>query len=85
MSDRNDPPDLQHDESERAERDEPARQSLSVWEVIGSTLAAAIGVQSSRNRERDFTRGKPWQFIAAGIIFTALFVLTIALVVTLVL
>ncbi len=75
-------------------RDEPAkgeaepqrpRESLTVWQVIGSTIAAALGVQSSRNRERDFTRGRAWHFIVAGIIFTVLFVVTIILIVNLVL
>lgn len=48
-------------------------------------MAAALGVQSSKNRERDFTRGNPIIFILAGFIFTLLFVLTILGVVYLVL
>ena len=47
--------------------------------------AAAFGVQSRANRERDFSRGKPIHFIIAGIIFTALFVLIVVSVVQLVL
>jgi hypothetical protein len=42
--------------------------------IIQSTLAAAIGVQSKKNRERDFEEGNAGAFIAAGIIFTALFI-----------
>ncbi|HZP11554.1 MAG TPA: DUF2970 domain-containing protein [Nevskiaceae bacterium] len=38
--------------------------SPSLWQVVGSVASAFFGVQSSRNRERDFKRGKPWQFIA---------------------
>ncbi len=53
--------------------------------IVRSTLAAAIGVQSSKNRERDFTQGSPHAFIAAGIIFTVLFILTVVTVVHLVL
>ncbi|MFP5414422.1 MAG: DUF2970 domain-containing protein [Gammaproteobacteria bacterium] len=53
--------------------------------IVRSTLAAAIGVQSSTNRERDFTQGSPLAFIAAGIIFTVLFILTVVTVVHLVL
>jgi len=53
--------------------------------IVRSTLAAAIGVQSSKNRERDFTQGNPLAFIAAGIIFTVLFILTVVTVVHLVL
>ena len=40
-------------------------------QIIQSTLAAAIGVQSKKNRERDFQEGNAGTFIAAGIIFTA--------------
>jgi len=45
--------------------------------IIQSTLAAAIGVQSKKNRERDFEEGNAGAFIAAGIIFTALFITTV--------
>jgi hypothetical protein len=45
--------------------------------IIQSTLAAAIGVQSKKNRERDFEEGNAGGFIAAGIIFTALFIATV--------
>ena len=52
--------------------------------IIQSTLAAAIGVQSKKNRERDFQEGNAGTFIAAGIIFTALFLTTVMTVVQLV-
>ena len=45
--------------------------------IVQSTLAAAIGVQSKKNRERDFEEGNAGAFIAAGIIFTALFIATV--------
>ena len=43
--------------------------------VIKSTLAAACGVQTKANRDRDFTHGKPSTFIIAGIVFVIVFVL----------
>ena len=52
--------------------------------IIQSTLAAAIGVQSKENRERDFQEGNAGTFIAAGIIFTVLFIATVMTVVQLV-
>lgn len=55
------------------------------WEVVMSVLAAALGVQTSKNRERDFSKGNPLVFIAAGLIFTFLFVLTLIGVVNLIL
>lgn len=64
-------------------RQEP--QKPSFWQIVQSTLAAAIGVQSGKNRERDFTHGSIKAYLAAGLIFTTLFVLAVVSVVTLVL
>ncbi len=58
---------------------------LNPFQVVGSVLAAAFGVQSSRNRERDFAQGSFGPFIAAGILFTVLFVGALYLIVTTVL
>ena len=57
----------------------------SALEVALSVVAAAVGVQSSKNRERDFSYGNPIVFIVAGFVFTVLFVLAIVGVVYLVL
>lgn len=51
--------------------------------VMKSTLAAAFGVQSQANRERDFTQGKPIHFIVAGIVATLIFLVCIGLLVKL--
>lgn len=53
----------------------------SFLETAGSVLAAFFGVQSSRNRKRDFTRGKPSHFIALGVLATVLFVVVLMLIV----
>ena len=53
--------------------------------LLGSVLAAAFGVQSDRNRKRDFSGGNYRHFLLAGVVFTALFVLGLALLVKLVL
>jgi hypothetical protein len=58
---------------------------LGTLQIAGSVLAAAFGVQSSRNRERDFKEGRFLPFIIAGILFTALFVGGVYLVVSTVL
>ena len=58
--------------------------SSKTLRIIQSTLAAAIGVQSKENRERDFQEGNAGTFIAAGIIFTVLFIATVMTVVQLV-
>lgn len=49
--------------------------------VLKSAMSAAFGVQSSKNRERDFTQGKPIHFIIAGIFLTLSFLLFIGLMV----
>lgn len=56
------------------QQDSDEREGVSGLQVIQSTLAAALGVQSSKNRERDFAQGRASQFIVAGILFTAIFV-----------
>ncbi len=60
-------------------------QPLTLWEVICSVLAAAFGVQSRENKERDFSRGKPLHFIIAGLLFTVLFLVTLITIVNIVL
>lgn len=53
------------------------RNKPSVLQIIGSVVSAAFGVQSSANRERDFSGGSAASYIIAGIIFTVLFILVI--------
>ena len=57
----------------------------TLWEVIKSVSAAFFGVQSAKNRERDFSKGNPLHFIFIGIVLTTIFVLTVYGVVRLVL
>lgn len=57
----------------------------SFWQVVFSILAAALGVNSESNRERDFSASSPWPFIVGGVIFGVMFVVGIALIVKLVL
>jgi hypothetical protein len=71
--------------SQETEQEIEELPPLTFFEMLGSTLSAAFGVQSQRNRERDFSRGKPGHFILMGIGFTAAFVVTMVLVVKLVL
>lgn len=49
-----------------------------------SVLAAFFGVQSSANRERDFSRGKASHFILLGLLATVLLIAILVGVVTLV-
>lgn len=65
--------------------DDQDNKPLSLWEMLQSVFSAALGVQSGKNRARDFSRGKPSHFIILGLLFTVLFVLVIFGVVQLVL
>lgn len=75
MNDDTDNPDSQAEDED----------GLTLLQLIGSALAAGFGVQSSANRKRDFSKGKPSQFITIGILFTVLFVLIMVGIVNLVL
>ncbi len=66
-------------------QEEKPKKTLGPIAIVFSALAAAFGVQSRKNQERDFSRGNIFSFIAAGVIFTALFVFTVATLVKLVL
>jgi len=63
----------------KPEPDEPKRMSL--LQVAQSVLAAFFGVQSNRNRERDFKQGSAKTFIIAGLLGTVVFIAVIAMVV----
>lgn len=51
--------------------------NVSLFKVVLSVIAAMFGVQSNKNRERDFAKGRPAAYIIVGIMMTLLFVLTL--------
>lgn len=57
--------------------DNQDNKPLTFREMMQSVLAAAFGVQSGKNRARDFSRGKPSHFILLGVLFTSIFVLVL--------
>lgn len=63
---------------------EQDKQQPTLWQVAHSVLAALIGVQSSKNYQRDFQYGKPSQYIILGLIAVTIFIGTIIGVVKLV-
>jgi len=54
-------------------------------QVIISILASLLGVQSGKNRERDFKKGDPADFIGVYVMLVVGFVITMLIVVNLVL
>lgn len=53
--------------------------------TLKSVAAAFLGVQSDKNRNRDFSEGKPSHFIIAGIIGVIVFIALLIVAVSLVL
>lgn len=56
----------------------------TVWQVVRSVMAGALGVQARHRQEEDFSSHSPLPFIIGGLIFTAFFIATLVLIVTLV-
>jgi hypothetical protein len=59
-------------------------EDLTLLQVMGSVFAAGFGVQSKDKKVRDFTRGKPLQFIIAGLVFTLAFLFGLIAIVNLI-
>lgn len=56
----------------------------SLLHVVKSVLAAAIGVQSDKNREIDFKHGSLPAYLIVGLIATVLFIFALVAIVSLV-
>lgn len=50
------------------------KKTPSLLDVARSVLWAMLGVQKSKNYERDFKHGKPSQYIIVGLIGVAIFI-----------
>lgn len=57
----------------------------TIIDVVKSVLAAAIGVQSKKNRLKDFEQGSLPIYLITGLIFTILFIATLVWIVSAVL
>ncbi len=63
------------------EENNQKEESLALWEVFQGVFAMFIGVQSEKNRERQFKYGKFYQFLIVGIVVIIIFLLHIMLLV----
>ncbi|WP_417666260.1 DUF2970 domain-containing protein [Pseudidiomarina sp.] len=52
------------------------------FDIVISVLAALFGVQSDKNRQRDFNHGNPAIYVAVGAVFVILFVISLVLLVS---
>lgn len=57
--------------------DRPVDQKPTLLQLMGSVLSAAVGIQTRKNRERDFKHGKASSFVIAGTLFAVLFIVTV--------
>lgn len=80
----NQPNSEDHDNSATHPDNLEDQENLTLAQMFGSALAAMVGVQTNEKRERDFAKGKASHFIIVGVVLTALFVLAMAGIVTLV-
>jgi len=60
---------------EQSTNTEEQCKGIGFWSTVQSTVAAACGIQTKANRERDFARAKPSTFVIAGIVFVIIFIL----------
>lgn len=60
-------------------------QKPNFWQIVFSTLAAFLGVQSNKNRVRDFKYGNIYTYVVSGLIFTIIFIFCVVSVVKMVL
>lgn len=67
------------------QEDKDSPRPVSFWQVSVSIFASFFGVQSDKNRERDFVHGKPIHYITVGLISTVLFIVVLIGIVKLVL
>lgn len=61
--------------------EEKEQSSPGLISVIMSVLAAMIGIQNDKNRERDFEKGHIGNYIFVGIIVVAIFIFTLIAIV----
>lgn len=54
---------------------------VTFLQVISSVAAAMFGVQSDKNRQRDFKKGKLWHYVLGGILFAAIFITILVIIV----
>ena len=57
----------------------------TILDVVKSVLASFFGVQSDKNRERDFQQGSPAQFIVVGLLLTIMFIVVMIVIVKIIL
>ncbi|GAA0204528.1 hypothetical protein GCM10009123_09890 [Kangiella japonica] len=63
--------------TQASETNQPSKEGTGILSTLQTILGAMFGVQSEQQRQKDFEKGSPVQFIIGGIIFVVVFILTI--------
>jgi len=71
-------------ESDTSNEQQDSRK-LPFWKVMFSIMSASFGVQSKKNKERDFGSTSVKGFVAAALIFTFVFIMVLVTIVSVVL
>ena len=50
------------------------KKKVPLLSIMSSVVAASFGVQTKKNRERDFAQGKFHHFVIGGVVFAVLFI-----------
>ena len=61
------------------------KTGLGILQIVQGVLAAMFGVRDHRKYQRDFEQGDLAQFFAVGIVFVALFVISLIWIVDIIL
>lgn len=67
------------------EQPSPSKKNPGFFSLLQSVVGAAFGVQSEKKRQQDFQHGKPGDYIALGVVFVIVFIITLVVVVNMVL
>ncbi|USH02663.1 DUF2970 domain-containing protein [Grimontia kaedaensis] len=57
------------------DNEKPQQEKVGLLDVVKSVFAAMFGVQSDKNRQRDFQQSSMVPYIIVGFVFVAVFVL----------
>lgn len=65
------------DTTQASEANPTSQDGTGILSTLQTILGAMFGVQSEKQRQKDFEKGNPIHFIIGGIIFVVVFILTI--------
>ncbi len=71
-------------EEEKMPETDNKKEDVGFTDIVKSVFAAMFGVQSDKNRQRDFKQSSMVPYIVVGVVFVVLFVLGLMAIVSVV-